>query len=594
MKKMGRSTWLRIAKELALPRDFVTQSAAILARKRSGKSYTARKIVEQLLRLGEQVIIVDPKGDWWGILSSANGKAPGFPITIFGGEHKHVPLEVRGGELVAKVAVEERASMLLDLSEFRKSEVAQFMADFLETLYRLKAKEANRSTVMLVVDEADAIAPQKPFPNETKMLGAIEDVVRRGGQRGLGCILVSQRSAVLNKNVLTQTQVMIALRTIAPQDIAAMEDWIKVHGDKERRDQMVSALPSLPIGEAWFWSPGWPDAEGIFKRVKVDPIETFDSGATPKPGEKKKRPKKLADVDLERIRHLMADVVARAQADDPKLLRARIAELEKTSKANERAVKLSEELRTQVPTIAPVDWKWLRRETDAAVGEFGTAMETALAKLDKRISDALCDSEVVHDGKKRHGRVASTQFDGSSIPKQPKPAARPKAHAPLKQSANVGATSSTPGGGLFRMMVALAQRQKGLTNAQLGVRAGISSRSGTFSTYLSKGRTEGWIRDEGEKRFITQDGIDALGDFNPLPEGAELLDYWVKKLGGGAARMLSSLAEAYPNAMTNEELGEAAGISSRSGTFSTYLSKLRTLELVDGGRGEIKMSEELA
>jgi hypothetical protein len=56
--------------------------------------------------------------------------------------------------------------------------------------------------------------------------------------------------------------------------------------------------------------------------------------------------------------------------------------------------------------------------------------------------------------------------------------------------------------------------------------------------------------------------------------------------------MLEALSEAYPRSLTNEQLGEASGISHRSGTFSTYLSRLRTLELVEG-RGEIKLAMEL-
>ena len=67
-------------------------------------------------------------------------------------------LEKAGGELVAKLIVEERVSALLDLSDFRKGEVAVFMADFLEALYRLKNREKFRTPLMLVIDEADAIA----------------------------------------------------------------------------------------------------------------------------------------------------------------------------------------------------------------------------------------------------------------------------------------------------------------------------------------------------------------------------------------------------------------------------------------------------
>lgn len=194
---------LHLAKHLTLPLDAVTQTIAILAKRRAGKSYTMRRLVEQLLAAHQQVVIVDPKGDQWGIRSAADGKAPGLPVVILGGERGDVPLEPSGGEVVAKLVVEERVSVLLDVSLFRKHEVATFMTAFLENLYRLKAREQYRTPMMLVIDEADAIAPQKPQKGEERMLGAAEDIVRRGGQRGIGCVLVTQRSAVLNKNVLT-------------------------------------------------------------------------------------------------------------------------------------------------------------------------------------------------------------------------------------------------------------------------------------------------------------------------------------------------------------------------------------------------------
>jgi hypothetical protein len=62
----------------------------------------------------------------------------------------------------------ERVSVVLDLSQFRKHEVATFMTAFMENLYRLKAREQYRTPMMLVVDEADAIAPQKPQKGEER------------------------------------------------------------------------------------------------------------------------------------------------------------------------------------------------------------------------------------------------------------------------------------------------------------------------------------------------------------------------------------------------------------------------------------------
>lgn len=72
---------IRISKNLALPVETVTQAVAILAKRRMGKSYLARKLAEGLHEAGQQLVIIDPKGDWWGIRSSADGKSDGLPIT---------------------------------------------------------------------------------------------------------------------------------------------------------------------------------------------------------------------------------------------------------------------------------------------------------------------------------------------------------------------------------------------------------------------------------------------------------------------------------------------------------------------------------
>jgi hypothetical protein len=119
-------------------------------------SNTAAVFVEQLYALGQQVLILDPKGDWWDIRSSANGQGPGLPIVIIGGEHGDLPLEVQAREELARFVVEERVSVLLDLSHLRKFEIPLFLGGptppkpgepdgFLEVLYRLKARESHRT-----------------------------------------------------------------------------------------------------------------------------------------------------------------------------------------------------------------------------------------------------------------------------------------------------------------------------------------------------------------------------------------------------------------------------------------------------------------
>lgn len=195
---------LKISRELALPLDLAGETIAILAKRGAGKTNTATVLVEELVAANVQTVIVDPVGAWWGIRSSAAGeRGAGLAIPIIGGQHGDVELEQTAGQLIADVVVGSGQSMLLDLSDFpSKGAVNRFVTDFAERLYRRKARAS--SLLHLVLEEADEFAPQRGQADTARMRGAIEQIVRRGRSRGLGVTLITQRSAVLNKDVLTQ------------------------------------------------------------------------------------------------------------------------------------------------------------------------------------------------------------------------------------------------------------------------------------------------------------------------------------------------------------------------------------------------------
>jgi DNA helicase HerA-like ATPase len=236
------SITLHVSKELSLPAEAVSETFAILAKRGAGKTYTAAVMVEELLKAGLHVVVVDPVGVWWGLRASADGTGEGLPIVVLGGEHGDLPLHESTGESIADLVVEEGLSVILDLSHCRKGEQTRLMTDFAERLYH-----KNRAPLHLVLDEADAFAPQRPLKGQERLLGAVEDLVRRGRARGLGVTLVTQRAAVLNKDVLTQAEVLVALRTIAPQDREAIDAWVRVHGTPQEREELMASLPSLGI-----------------------------------------------------------------------------------------------------------------------------------------------------------------------------------------------------------------------------------------------------------------------------------------------------------------------------------------------------------
>ena len=184
---------LEISADLALPVDAVTEAFAIVGQRGAGKTVMAKVLAEEMAEALQPVCVLDPLGVWWGLRSSADGKGPGKPYVILGGDHADVPLEPRGGEVVADFVVDEPAWTIVDLSHFRKAEMRRFATAFLSRVYH-----RNRHPLHLIVDEADLFAPQQKQKEETELLGAMEDIVRRGRARGLGITMVSQRPAVLH------------------------------------------------------------------------------------------------------------------------------------------------------------------------------------------------------------------------------------------------------------------------------------------------------------------------------------------------------------------------------------------------------------
>jgi hypothetical protein len=67
LRLITETTPLQIGKDgFSLPIELVTSTQAILARKRSGKSYTDSALAEELLRHKQQIAAIDPTVAWWG------------------------------------------------------------------------------------------------------------------------------------------------------------------------------------------------------------------------------------------------------------------------------------------------------------------------------------------------------------------------------------------------------------------------------------------------------------------------------------------------------------------------------------------------
>jgi hypothetical protein len=531
---------LQLADDFSIPVEAVTETFAILAKRGAGKTYTASVLVEEMLKAGQQVIVADPLGVWWGLRASADGKPSGLPIAIVGGEHGDLPLRADMGGMVADLIVAERLAAVIDLSLLRKAEQSQFMTDFAETLhYR------NRQPLHLVLDEADLFAPQSPIKGGERLLGAIDDIVRRGRVRGLGVTLISQRSAVINKNVLTQTEVLIALRTTSPQDSDAIDLWMKSKAPPEQRTELLASLASLPIGTAWISSPGWLE---VFQQVHIRPRETFDSSATPKIGQRTVTPR-LSDLDLATLRERFA-ALEDEPSDDVARLRNRILELEQ-AKAH----------RVEIPVLRDEQLSQLQALADQAMQQ-----GQALLEFGRTIFAAL------------------QRIEGPSMPVN-------EEAAPVDGDDTLHLRDSE-----IRILKAVAQRHPTkLTRSQVGTLSGFTPSGGTFGNYFSHLKREGLIEESDGLTSITVDGLEYLGEDAPKqPQTTEeLLKMWRGALGSGEKKMLDILINHYPHRISRTELGNLAGYTASGGTFGNYLGTLRRNGLIETKGDTVRVSDTL-
>lgn len=302
-----------------IPDEALKDSGAIIGRIGSGKTYAAKGIVERVLREQSRVCVIDPTGVWWGLRSSADGKAPAFPVVVFGGEHADVKIADTSGIPLATTIAHESIAAIIDVSEFTIGQRVRLMTAFLDTLYF-----ENRAPLILVVDEADMFAPQRPMPDQTVMFSRMEQIIRRGRVRGFRPWLITQRPAELHKSVLSQTATLVAMQLTAPQDRDAVGAWIEGQADRDQGKKVLAELPRLKKGEGYVWSP----SHNILERVKFPAITTFDSSRTPEHGEAMPAVEMGVAVNLEKIRAAFAETEKALEDDDPAILRRKLEDAE--------------------------------------------------------------------------------------------------------------------------------------------------------------------------------------------------------------------------------------------------------------------------
>jgi hypothetical protein len=518
------------------------------------------------------VCVLDPiKSDWWGVISSADGKRPGLPFNVLGGPHGHVPLHSGAGAAIGElVATGKLPLSVLDMADFEPGGQHRFFVAFADTLIKKM-----RGALYLVLEEAHEFAPKERagFEKENLAIHFAKKLATAGRSKGIRLVLMTQRTQALHNAMLGSCETMIVHRLTAPADQEPVLKWLKANvTDKDVRASIAESMSSLKTGTGWLCS----GEARIFKQVAFPRISTFDNSATPT-GDAGELAVRSADVDFENLRALIGTAVNEAEANDPKKLKARIAELEREVKQAPtlQAVSAAGAVAMKNARIARLedDNRALEQHRDELVQAFRKLRQQATSARDILMNDLA---------------LIEPTFTKPSVPApaaSPRlPSSKPAAVSAPRPRAN-GDASLTKG----QRVVLTAIAQSGdVDPEQLTVLTGYKRSS--RDTYLQQLRSAGYVND-GWPANATPAGMAALGDFEPLPTGAELRDHWLTRLGGGERTILEVLVKAYPNGVTREQIDNATGYQRSS--RDTYLQKLGARKLVEKRGGSVFASERL-
>lgn len=565
-----------------IPASALAQHIAILGKTGSGKTSTAKLVVEYVVATGNRVCILDPiKSDWWGLTSSADGKRPGLPFQILGGPRAHVPLHPDAGAAIGElVGTGALPLSIIDMSEFKPGGQGRFFTAFAESLMKHM-----RGVLYLPIEEAHELAPKERsgIGDENMSVYYAKKLATAGRSKGIRLVVCTQSVQQLHNRVLGSCDTIVVHRMTAPADQEPVIKWLRGNvQDKEQRAAIEQSLPKLKTGEGWMCSGELAEP----RRQQFPRIKTFDNSATPD-SDAASLHVVTAPVDQVKLRALIGDAVQEAEANDPAKLKHRIRELE-------RQLHRPEEL--------AVDIEALKRAGDDG---YKLGVKVTLERVAETVKIFDGPLSVIQNAIARFAEgikvPGAPQFQYTVHPQNIKrsPAtdralSEMATHAAKANSNGITKAKQSPNnaGDLppvqQRILNALAElEQLGSASPDRELVAFMSDYSNInskgFANAIGALRSSGMIEPPSGGTVVLTDA--GRSQANPprkprTPE--ELQERVIGMLGGASGRILQPLINAYPKSLPRQKVAEAAGYGNlNSKGFANSIGRLRTLGFID-------------
>lgn len=588
-RKGIREALLKFAEQLDgemldLPLSMLMQTVFLGGNKGSGKTSAMKRLYEAAHEAGAQCIAIAPLGKWWSLRIARNGRGRGLRgVIIFGGRFGDVPITVGSGRVIARTIVQKKLHAVLDVELMRKNERAVFLAEFMDELIMLRKAMASPESLVLFVDEAQAIAPQKSTSKEVERLKELmADFARECRNYGAGLVVSAQRSANVDKDLLALVEFMIVMRTTHHLDRKTYKLWVDEKGDPDEGDDAwLRKLKRLGKGEAYAYAPEL----SIFVRVRILLPKTYDATKTATIGAKVTKVGRLSALDVKRLSAELAQIVEESAANDPSALKAEItrlkAELARMKEAKPEPVKAKP---------MKIDLKILKRIERAA--KEGRAIMHKLEAAHTAFRDGAKDLDVREKLPVKHDPIGAHEIKGPAKIQLPRPF-DPKTdrirglpisaeHAYINTEALPKEKPSANGVPLNSTMRQMLTALKYLAVDKYGLATLVGkSTSGTFDTYVSRLKSGGYIAaGENDALYLTGKGKSIVSSMS-LDLTPDLV-LGRHKIINSTMRQIYGVVHTTPG-ITKSEIAKRIQ-REESGTFDTYISRLKSRGFIVGGK----------
>jgi hypothetical protein len=548
------------------PAEYGSQGNAVLGIRGSGKSYTATELGELLFDAGVPWLAFDPTGIWRFI--RVPGKGKGYPVVVAGGKEGDLPLTVAGTPALVRAAMENGISLVFDLhgAMLSKADWRRVVTSAVRILMQENAEHGLRH---IFIEEAAEFVPQRPI--DWDVYAELERLARVGGNSRLGYTLINQRSQEVNKAVLELCENIFLHRQRGKNALDNLDKWLQIAGAAEQQS-IIRSMPDLPNGQCWAWIGG--DKPMPPKLITVPEKNSFHPDRRVMRGDAIKTKAKPVDVGafVEGMKGQLEKIVEEAKANDPKELRLKIAALQRELAAKPATAGMSETDRQ-----AAYDGGYQAGEKAGAHFGYAAGYSDAIVAAGKAVSGLSVPGPDV--------RAINPTPPSRPRPAAPLPAPRTSAPPPRP-------ISSAPAEGLSRPQQRILDALAEL--AALGIREASRIQVVFLSGYghpNSKGfvnsigalSTAGYISYPRPGTVaLTESGASAANHAGAPLTSDDLQRRVLNLLGAAHGRILQPLIDAYPNAISREDLCAAAGYGHmNSKGFVNAIGRLRSFGFID-------------